>query len=546
MAQGTFTFPGVPGVITASVSFGLGITPSSTSLTIPPSPGLSRLGTAVWSYGGTVRSLPGSVVSRIQVGRAGGLTVWNVAILDRRWRWAFGQISGEYNIQGEDGVVTEGQKSPRKLATLCLEAMGETGYDVSALPENDTPYVQWDAEVPAKALADICDLYSCAVTLLLNDTVGVVQLGNGQPLPPGWITKDDTIELTNVPTTLAVLSAKARWQVDLPTEAVGLDTDGTVKPIGELSYAPPAGWATVGFNDYGFITDPTERGLAVDTVYKWYRVKLPDTAHPNGTLPDLEDQPTDVKQMLPLIDRLVTRTKANDDEDFDEAIVWGRFADWQGVGSNNFNNAADPLNASKFSKDYVNPISYNVDTELGILKFSEPQVIFEPDPNDRLGALPAQLFYRCSITVKTAETREFYRRKNEVSVDPTSPAGTKYLIREDVLPTYRFDVASWVNNTTEIDEQAEFYLDQEVAKYIAYPGADAEYDGFVPASVDGAIRQVSYSIDASGLASSKLAYNIERLDSGVTFEQARRSQLLSEMIEKRRRDMRRRKRGANK
>ena len=70
---------------------------------------------------------------RLEWGAQG--TLWHLSFFDRRWKWRFGQIGGRYNLYNPDqSLNTSTEKSPQLLASLCLEMMGETGYDVSNLP----------------------------------------------------------------------------------------------------------------------------------------------------------------------------------------------------------------------------------------------------------------------------------------------------------------------------------------------------------------------------------------------------------------------------
>jgi hypothetical protein len=544
--QGEFKFPGITGVLNASVTFSLGIQPSVTSVSIPPSPGLNRLGTAIWSYSGVVRQMPNSVVDNIQVTRPGGQTVWQVAILDRRWMWAFGQIAGEYNVFSAteaDNVVPGTAKNPRELAELCLKAMDEQAYDVAALPENDRPYVLWDNEVPAKALADICDLYGCAVSLTIDNRVKVVRIGEGQPLPPGSLNNDNTLTFTNVPKKLAVLSSPIRWQVDLELEAVGLDTDGDIKLIDDLSYKPVGGWsATADFRQFGASTIANEkaRDLANQTVYRWYRVKLPFFGS-GSTVPF---EPEELYQILPLIPFQATRIKGDEDEEFEEAVVWGKFYDLQGLGA--MNTTAN-ITKDDFSFGLINRLRYDLDELLGVIKYSEPVIAWSDTTRK---PSPAKLYYRCCVNLRDKATRAPVKQSIEVDVDPTSPASRKALPREDLIPLHQRvkegQAFKWQGNTDTIKTQAEFYLEQELANYKSLQGIDADYPGFVPFANDGAIRQVSYNIAESGEATSKVSYNMERVLREVTFKEARRAQQLTQVLEKQKQSSRTRKKGNQK
>ena len=105
-------------------------------------------------------------------------------VRDRRWAWSYGHITGEYNRPDAEGKPAQ-DKTVRQLAALCLDAMGETGYDVSALSNTLYPHVAWDWSKPAEELQKLCEEDGTAVALLLDNTVKVVRLGTGAAWPSG-------------------------------------------------------------------------------------------------------------------------------------------------------------------------------------------------------------------------------------------------------------------------------------------------------------------------------------------------------------------------
>lgn len=516
--QGTFTFPGITGVISASATFAIGISPSVTSVTMPPNPSLTQLGTAVWAYGGsTIRSLPNSAVDEIRVSRSGGATTWIVSILDRRWMWEYGQISGEYNIQVDDNVLVSSEKTPRELAEICLEAMGETGYDITLVPADDRPYIKWEVEVPAKALAELLELFGMTVTLRLDNTVEVVALGTGEALPGSELVVEDTVQPAVVPSKLRVVTAPAQWQVDFETEAVGAEADGTLEPIADLSYAPIEGWEFLDYRDFEFITDKKENKASQETVRKWYRIKLPVDLD----LPDATVDATELYQLLPVLDQSVGSRGDDESRTQIRAIAWGKFCDANMLGSNN---TTEVITVDDYDETLDIDQSYSLNTELGVVQFADACLVNDPDPENRT-TQPAVVFLRCQTNLRDLNTREPQRRFKEVDVDVTSPAPTKFVVREDVIPRYWKDgFGDWQDNLTAIDEQLDFYLTQEILNFQTLPGATADYAGFIQIGADGALRQVAYTIDASGLATTKITRNIERFELSLSFKESRKRQ----------------------
>ena len=104
-----------------------GISPSSaTIVTVPQSAILPDIGTLQfdWSDGGgddvTITFLD-CAVNQAALRRDGNAYVWTIQILDRRWRWRFGEINGEYNKRLKDGSIdTATEKTPQELAALLL------------------------------------------------------------------------------------------------------------------------------------------------------------------------------------------------------------------------------------------------------------------------------------------------------------------------------------------------------------------------------------------------------------------------------------------
>ena len=188
---------------------------------------------------------------------------WEVRILDRRWKWLqLGAISGMYNQLDPHGkLIPWTIKSPKEMATLCLEAMKEVGYQIDmpeglesgSIPESDfflpgdfapptatNPPIEWYAVPPAQALQQLCDLFGRRIVYRLDtDTIWVVVPGSGAELPDGSI-RAECPGIKSPPKTdiVAAIGSPTRFQVRLRMEAVGLEWDESWQPINSLSYAP--------------------------------------------------------------------------------------------------------------------------------------------------------------------------------------------------------------------------------------------------------------------------------------------------------------------
>ncbi|HEY1191394.1 MAG TPA: hypothetical protein VGE74_27415 [Gemmata sp.] len=261
------SWPGVLAVESCTGTVSHGITPATFVLTTYPQAAAPlAFGDLLISDGGRTVALRGCKLDAVS-GRAGpdGQT-FVLTILDRRWRWRTGAISGRYNQLDTRGkLVPWTIRSPRELAELCLKAMGETNYEVR-LPEGLTsaagkdykrflelgenfpqslanPPVAWDFTPPAEALARLAEYYGCRVIYQpLADRVLVAPLGTGPVLPEGFCEAiAPSVDGPETPSAVAVAGAPVRIQMRLLLEPVGKEWDGSYRPVNELSYAPQAG-----------------------------------------------------------------------------------------------------------------------------------------------------------------------------------------------------------------------------------------------------------------------------------------------------------------
>jgi hypothetical protein len=217
--------------------------------------------------------------------------------MDRRWKWKFGEIYGHYNQREADGlIITATEKTPQQLATLCLQAMGETA-DVSQIPNNAREEVQWIGENPAEALANILEPFGMLVVLRMDSSVGIVKQGVGAALPSdaSLIEQQVASNPPEVPATIRILGAPIRYQAQLKLEAVGYEENGTLKPIEQLSYIPPGGWG----NTTMFFTGSSNPKLAMRDVFRLYRIADMTSMIPRNIV-TIPDSPTDVAAPIPI------------------------------------------------------------------------------------------------------------------------------------------------------------------------------------------------------------------------------------------------------
>ena len=520
--QGLCYFSGIQSLLSAQFTLQHGISPSVATVRIPPQQGqLLEGGAMVWTYGGVRITFPGCKVDRITAEIDGeGREIWALSILDRRWRWReTGAVSGYYNTRRGEAIAQGAEKTPRELAELCLRAMGEQRYNLSGMPNDQRPEVEWEYENPAQALAAICDQLGCRVVLKLDDSVSIEKAGSGAPLPTGGDVRSNTLALDppERPDAIVIVAGRSRFQVDMKLEPVVEDVDLVVKPIEQLLFQPRGGWKN-------FSPDMVGAGDAVAdwyrrTVFKWYRIK-PPIEFPDG------EKVNDVNAVLPLEKVQVVRERVFvRPGQFEEgkplpAWVYGKF--WSE------DDDAEPADPQPFSPlEPFKPRSvyrdeFELDVERGIVKFKHPVRLL--DPGQREGQIPADLRLRCAVSLRHKETRAWLhyeeRREKRGKKFGTLP---RYIKRDDIALHIFVDPLRGVlvDNLREVQRQANHYLDVAEREYQLTDPRSITYAGIKPINPDGAIQQVTFSINDQGFATTQASRNREESRVAMSYHERR-------------------------
>ncbi len=506
MAQvfGQLTYTGISGVLSASCTFTQGISPGVISVSVPYDPYLAstiqRTGTVRWIYANSVvRELPDCAIDSIDLNTSGGQNVWDITILDRRWMWRGGYITGNYNepVDGENSdILFKRRKNPQQLATLCLQAMGEQAFDVSVLPTADYPYTDWMVSNPAEALADICDQYSCVVNLKRDNSVNIVKIGQGMSLPSGnalntRLYRHQVFDPAELPSKIVCVSAPVEYGVDLPLKMVMLEEDGEVVNADDVSYRPKTNskgeeistWEE--FNEsWEDIEDLDIQELARSTYGKLWQIDIdqiadkPEDEDTDGVCwadeeneyPDLNTkaecdagggtwEPTgetkagnnkyfpnsiyaieDLDQILPIKSSQMETIGKYTEQALKESIVWGRFYKGDPIGilpedAEDIDTDNDPRWFSKNESALIYRQSFSIDEEQGLVRFEESVNNWDNAPGTR-ALKRAILRLRCIANVRDKDTREPMRYRQELPIDPTSRMKPLYDVRDDIVFRY--------------------------------------------------------------------------------------------------------------
>lgn len=421
--------------------------------------------------------------------------VVHLAILDRRWAWRYGAISGRYNIRQKDGTLDMTTETPpQDLAALLLSEMGESEFDVSGLPNLSRPEVDWVYANPARELASLAESLGCRVVLDLDSRVSLQPAGFGADLPDTGTerTQNFGIDPPTRPDSLLLVAAPTRFQTMFRLEAVGLEPTGEIKPINTLSYMPKEGWGNEAYFGFANVTPADSRALARRTVYRWYRIKCtaPFTTAGQFQIAGYDGPVQNLWQILPLErGQVETYTDVDNIERPLPADVAGIYWDRS-------------LDAKNIPTQRRYRGRFSIDVERGIVQFAEP-VLQVNSGGTSFGE--AQLYLTVAHGVKDLESLQDVRRTSERTL-PGEPNGTgpKVLRRDDLVRTIvtQYDADNNPTGTTDnadaIDAEANGTLDAAEAEFQTLETDVVEYAGVVPISPDGAIQQVEWSGGLSG------------------------------------------------
>lgn len=554
------SFPGVLNVRSATYTLTHGISPGIGTLECyPQNAPISESGDLVFYAGQDTITIADCKIGLYTPLYDGNQAIVSLQILDRRWKWAFGEIYGEYNQRDSKNlVVDDTAKEAYELMNRCLIAMGETNYDTSAVRPGLLPHVEWVGTNPAKALADLCDQFGYTVVLKLDQSVVIETIGDGADLPKGGeLTISQTVDPPERPDSIKVIGAPTRFQCLLHLEAVGRDLDGTVVPIDQLSYAPPPDangnrW-TGADGEFSSITDELTRRLARSTVFRWYRVKISatddnfkvelptmgsDSEHPNQLNSFV--RVGSLREILPLSGDLVETYAELGRERRKKARVYGTFFVGNSGHPRNSNQKRGPLSSpGVYTPPFVTvegspvafqyqeqlasfpgvPSDFSIIEEFGIVEFPQPvHKVVTVGSGTYLVA--ADLYLMCSFNWRNVPPEgsgnvqtpvyAYYRYAYSVGADGPKYGTKPEIVNKEaelqaqIFATYSpgspglFPTWNYLRPLTDLNEAAQHYVDGAAQKYITTGAADSTYMGLKTIDTDGAIKQVTWSVGPEG------------------------------------------------
>lgn len=266
IVAGYFTYPNLPPLIAGEYTCSHGTAPGTIVLrTHPAKLPPTKFGDVRIGDGRKELRLRDCKLLKLTAERDDDGEEWQIELEDARWMWRGGKLNGMHNQLDPHGkLIPKMVRSPTELANLCLDEMQgfklrfvdmpdgiDTTFALTQTPDflpvgvnfpliGINPPVNWYAENPAAALAALADLCGRRVVFdPINERVLIVRPGIGKDLPDGHIANfTPSLTAPETPDAVEIVGDPTRYETMFELQAVGLEWDGSIRPINELSYAP--------------------------------------------------------------------------------------------------------------------------------------------------------------------------------------------------------------------------------------------------------------------------------------------------------------------
>ena len=477
-------------------------------------------GTLAFFYGGVlVDEFVDCRISLVEDARA-TWKQWRYTVRDRRWKWRFPRIDGRYNVRDDDNSIVSGTaKNARELATLLLQALGETGFDVSALPTDPqlAPTVDWDFTPAAQQLQDLVAMFGCDVHLLPNNTVTILREGTGSVPTSAGLQSDAAIGLaiTDAPDKVGAYAGNTQFESWLELEPIMYEyPDGATVLLDSSALRPAAGWGVVDLDACLAVAaseadsklQQRKRQQAKDYLYRlWRPKKFAGTAtKPPGYIGAVV---TDMRLILPLIpNRLIPGENTPAGEKvMAPAELIGEFFD------NTYQRNRNAVNLRK-----LEPNEFAIDVNRGHIRTSAPMYRIQNGGSH----LPARLWLRCGYHLRESLYGAHWTSYWEQSTGFTSGTKTEWMNRSDVcrkiVAVYPTDYAEPFTPGTPIDNQTAINtILQNATTERIYQYANAltptvyRYGTLISISTNGKTNQVTHECGRGRIAQTTASVGFE-------------------------------------
>lgn len=423
----------------------------------------------------------------------------NFTVLDRRWKWAKAElVNGEYNRRDATGeIVSTGDelKTAQELAGILLDALGESGYDVSGLPD-ENPHEKWEWDRPAQMLSALCGKYGCLISLKTDNIIKIYEIGTGETLPTITpIARTYKEPILDKPGKTTLVCGRSKYQIDLKLTAVGFDPDagdnGGWVPMKTVDGGPPSWRPSVSGYYFGFqdsVDGDEARRAAQATAWKTY------------ALPAVVDIAGEQINIIKLLEYWSTELV----DTADVCDQWGQTEQRKKeayVTGMHFTEAAMTDSHSIWTGYFRSSINveagFYIDHERGLLVFDE-QIFFVDDDFEFFGA---DLTLTCAFDYDKGAYSQTFDDGIDGLVDR--------LEREDIVYEYHVDDtgAATLENFDNLLPRMQAYIAGAMKKYdIEGSFYTKTFSGFVDISPDGNVLDVSWATDTTNGPMTNISY----------------------------------------
>jgi hypothetical protein len=346
------------------------------------------------------------------------------------------------------------------------------------------PAVKWEEANPAVAAQQLAEELGLAIYLHADGRVTAEPIDKIVDWPSGAFSEHEhSVSSRLKPAKIEVVGPKIINEVTFSDlVAVGVEIDGTIVPLDDLSYTPYeglGGWAIESF-DFPMVTGGTFNGiayteeeareLAKKCVFRWYMLKTADW------------------DKLPLLDVRAEVVEAQGESQRGKPYVIADNASFNGSTWIKLAATADGLG-----------IDFTLDGELGLVKFAEPVFTVTGPGWKSTRKEPASVSLRAAYY-----TSSRYRR--EIALIGGETGTTQQHQAPDLQ---QWNIEGTAQNDTELNAHADTLLERlRDAYYVAGPERRT-YPGILAVNPSGDIRSVQWSASPSGGAVTVLQVNYD-------------------------------------
>lgn len=492
MTQGTVSYTGITKLKGGKYRQIRGIAPDLIQVKmVPQATSIPATGTITFAYGVDTVTLPNCLAdfSNVRISKNG--FTGSITFQDRRWKWSrYPAVSYHWNERDAEGeLITATQLHLRGMVSQLLEDIGELSYDVTDLPIDFYPEVDVYCMRPDLLLDQITSEWGFGICLGFgSDAVIIPLIGSGTILPvTNVMMREEGLNPPTPPQYVRTCFAPSVAQARFKLLAVGLDTDGTVKLLDDLSYRPTAGWELEHpdmpnvFNTYG--ENSAEYKLAMSTVYRWYVVnKFAD-----GTLvlPDGSGTLSAITDILPLKPRLLETEVRSGRPHHPQPRVYGKHM-----------RGTAPTQVHSLIDDVVG-VPFTLDKYRGLVQFSKPmyQIYYAGEE-----ILAAELYLEAAFNVRNSTTNQFNTYAKDIEVDAAGSGyhnihETTQYARTIVTYGASHAVSGSTNNGADLDTLAAELSSNALGAY-TYSARDVSWYNRIMHTIrlDGLISEINHVI----------------------------------------------------